>query len=72
MAKRNPYIDEVKRDMKIFDDDALTIKQLSEIRNEGDNAIRRWLEPKLIHGEWEQIWKKSKPHGSVMAYRPKK
>ncbi len=72
MAKPSPYIKEAIKDNKVFDEQALSMRELINAKGEGYNAVRKWLDLKLSHGEWESVWKHHKRKGSVMAYRPKR
>ena len=74
MAKPNPYIKAALEDRsrKIFDDEALTTKELIEIRNEGERGVYAWLRRKIQDGEWEMVYKRNKMNHPILAYRPKK
>lgn len=69
MAKRNPYIEAAKKDLPALDQNALTMKELCEIRNQSDKKVSKWVSGKIQSGEWERVNKKNDSR-MVSAYRP--
>ena len=71
MEKRNPYLKAAIKDLPIIDQDAFSIKQLIELRSQGKDLVKKWIEQKLENGEWEAVAKLNDKKHLMVAYRPK-
>ena len=69
MVKPSPYIDKML-EQRVYDDNALTFKQIRILLGKGPDNTKTYIERKLETGEWEQVWKRTNGR-SPMAYRPK-
>jgi len=56
---------------KVFDEDAETIREISESTGLGYGAVQRLVAANTKNGVWERVWKKGS-RWPVPAYRPAK